>query len=391
MAATTLFRTLLAAAGVCVLGLAPAGLAAAAPSGAASPAHHEFVVGGAPVSNGSWPSIVALVPTGGAPELTTFCGGTLIAPTVVLTAAHCLLDASGVAMSADALEVLPGAENLLAPADRIAVAAVRIHPGYLVEGDAPDAALLILSRAAAAPVAAYAAPGQDADVERPGSMAGWGEQGEGTHKYPSRLVAAPVTIFSGTRCREMLGAAFHLGEALCAGRPEGGVDTCSGDSGGPLRDATGLLVGITSWGVGCGRPGLPGIYTRVSAISGWIARARVAPTATASAAAARARAPRARALMTRGRPGGTARLRYRLMGRGETTREAIVIRSGGRVIARINTGAGPARADLEYLVSWKVPRDLAPSSRLQFCVASRIVSGAAGSSSCAPLRLSRRR
>jgi secreted trypsin-like serine protease len=389
MAAPTLLRTLLATTAVCVLGLATAGLAGAAPAGAVSPGHHEFVVGGAPVSDGSWPSIVALVPTGGPPELTTFCGGTLIAPTVVLTAAHCVLDAAGAPTPPGHIEAVTGAENLLAPADRIAVAEVRIHPGYIVEGDAPDAALLILSRPAAAPVAAYAAPGQDADVERPGSMAGWGEQGEGSHKYPSRLVAAPVTIFAGARCREMLGAAFHLGETLCAGRLEGGVDTCAGDSGGPLRDATGLLVGITSWGVGCGRPGLPGVYTRISAISAWIARARVASTPSASAATARA--PRVRALATRGRPGATARLRYRLMGRGETTREAIVIRSGVRVIARIRTGAGPARAGLEYLVSWKVPSDLAPSPGLQFCVASQIVSGPAGSSSCAPLRLSRRR
>jgi hypothetical protein len=98
-----------------------------------------------------------------------------------------------------------------------------------------------------------------------------------------------------------------------------------------------------------------------------------------------------RALVTRGRPGATTQLRYRLLGRGETTREAIVIRAGRRVIARIRTGAGPARAGLEYLVEWKVPRNLAPSAGLQFCVVSQIVSGPGGAASCAPLRLSRRR
>lgn len=383
MAARTIIRTVFTATVVALLGFAPAGLGA-------SGGMHEFVLGGAPVSDGSWPSIVALVPTGVAPELGTFCGGTLIAPAVVLTAAHCVLDEGGAPKPAGSFEAVTGAEDLLAPADRIAVTAIRIHPGYRVEGDAPDAALLILARPTTAPVAAYAASAaQDPDLERPGAIAGWGEQGENTNQYPTRLVAAPVTIFAGARCKEMLGAAFHLGGALCAGRPEGGVDTCSGDSGGPLRDATGLVVGITSWGVGCGRPGLPGVYTRISSVSDWISRAMAAPPG--AVAATPVRAPRVRALLTRARQGATAELRYRLMGRGETTREAIVIRSGGRVIARIRTDAGPARANLEYLVAWKVPRNLAPSPRLQFCVATHLVSGPGGSPSCAPLRLSRRR
>jgi secreted trypsin-like serine protease len=382
MAPATSIRTLLLTAIVALLGLTPVASAAG---------HREMVVGGAPVSDGSWPSIVALVATGDAPELGTFCGGTLIAPTVVLTAAHCVLDDTGRAKPAGAIEVVFGADDLLAPAERIAMAEIRVHPGYLVEGDAPDAALLVLARAALEPVAMLAAAGQDADLERPGQIAGWGELGEDTAAYPTRLVSATLTIFTRARCRQMLGAAFHLGGALCAGRPEGGVDTCAGDSGGPLRDETGLVVGVTSWGVGCGRSGLPGVYTRVSAISAWIAGATAAPAADPAAGAPAARAPRVRALAAHGRPGSVARLRYRLLGRGETTREAIVIRSGRRVIARIRTEAGPARADLEYLVDWRVPRGLAPSRGLTFCVATRIVAGPGGDRpSCAPLRLGRR-
>jgi len=388
MAAPTILRSLLAASAA-LLALAPAALAGPGGHAAAPADAGALIVGGAPVTDGAWPSIVALVPTGGAPELSTFCGGTLIAPTVVLTAAHCVIDDAGATRPAGAVEAVIGAEDLLAPADRVAVAEVRVHPGYRVEGDAPDAALLVLARPAAAPVAAYASsPAQDPDIERPGAIAGWGEEGEDTALYPTRLVAAPVTIFTSARCRGMLGGSFHVGGALCAGRTEGGVDTCSGDSGGPLRDASGLVVGVTSWGVGCGRPGLPGIYTRLSAVSGWIARSLAAPIAS-SQASAPTRAPRVRALVAHARPGATARLRYRILGRGEMTREAIVIRSGGRVVARIRTDAGPARADVEYLVSWRVPISLAPSRGLRFCVTTRVVSGPGGSASCAPLRLRR--
>ena len=59
------------------------------------------------------------------------------------------------------------------------------------------------------------------------------------------------------------------------------------------------------------------------------------------------------------------------------------------MIARIRTDAGPARADMEYSVAWRIPRHLAASSRLSFCVATRVVAGPGGAPSCAPLRLIR--
>ena len=55
---------------------------------------------------------------------------------------------------------------------------------------------------------------------------------------------------------------------ICAG--EKGKDSCDGDSGGPMLDSAGMLVGIVSWGMGCGRERFPGVYTEVSAFSQWI-------------------------------------------------------------------------------------------------------------------------
>jgi len=60
---------------------------------------------------------------------------------------------------------------------------------------------------------------------------------------------------------------------LCTGLPKGGRDGCQGDSGGPLteeEDLYNMLIGIVSAGDGCGKPRVPGIYTRVSEFSHWL-------------------------------------------------------------------------------------------------------------------------
>ena len=60
---------------------------------------------------------------------------------------------------------------------------------------------------------------------------------------------------------------------ICAGVPEGGIDACYGDSGGPMvctSDESPYLCGLVSWGIGCARPGKPGVYTEVSYYVDWI-------------------------------------------------------------------------------------------------------------------------
>ncbi|ODM91921.1 Trypsin-1 [Orchesella cincta] len=104
------------------------------------------------------------------------------------------------------------------------------------------------------------------------NVTGWGATTEGgLNAIYLHYVTMP--IIGDEPCQEMMGATTVLNSMICAGQEEGGKDSCQGDSGGPMVcDDTGekYLCGIVSWGRGCGRPGLPGVYTQVSHFLSWI-------------------------------------------------------------------------------------------------------------------------
>jgi secreted trypsin-like serine protease len=76
-----------------------------------------------------------------------------------------------------------------------------------------------------------------------------------------------VPITTDAACTAAYQGDYQPTAMFCAGVPEGGLDSCQGDSGGPFV-VGGKLVGIVSWGIGCARPGLPGVYTRVATYAG---------------------------------------------------------------------------------------------------------------------------
>ncbi|ELK24660.1 Acrosin [Myotis davidii] len=107
-------------------------------------------------------------------------------------------------------------------------------------------------------------------------VTGWGFLRENDRKMSPVLQEARVDILDLNLCNSTLLYRGRIRSTnVCAGYPEGNIDTCQGDSGGPLmcrgsEDAY-VVVGITSWGVGCARAKRPGIYTSTWPYLTWIA------------------------------------------------------------------------------------------------------------------------
>ena len=100
-------------------------------------------------------------------------------------------------------------------------------------------------------------------------MSGWGSTGQASGGYSRRLQTASVPILETAKCMEpqVYGPDKLTSGMICAGFLAGGLDSCQGDSGGPMVGEVrgrATLLGIISWGYGCGRANKPGVYTRVA-------------------------------------------------------------------------------------------------------------------------------
>lgn len=194
-----------------------------------------------------------------------FCGGVVVGLRHVLTAAHC------VAMrSAASIDVVIGGDNLCRDREidglRIRVSGVRIHPAYDALSARFDLALLELA-IDAPPDSVRDVASAPANAE-PAIALGWGGGSTGGVP-PCRLMRTDLRLVPQPECAARAGAsdrAYDPASMLCAIPDQiPSQDTCSGDSGGPLVLGTdprlGDVVGITSWGRGCGNQ-IPGVYAR---------------------------------------------------------------------------------------------------------------------------------
>ncbi len=260
------------------------------------------IVGGREANPGEWPWQVALIHAGGDPYDDQYCGGTLISPLWVVTAAHC---AHG--KNTSQIQVLAGIHNLRTPDSgflRLGVKRIILHPNYgqATQYDSDIALLELNAPATFRPMTPTQLPidgvitvaadiGPLTGVEA--TVTGWGNTSPSDIDYPDTLQEVEVPILPNADCSRAYPGSI-TGNMVCAGVPEGGRDSCQGDSGGPLvifnnETSRWELAGIVSWGYGCALPGLPGVYTRVSSFTEWITqesgvgypnfRLAVAPTA----------------------------------------------------------------------------------------------------------------
>ncbi|GGJ34205.1 S1 family peptidase [Streptomyces brasiliensis] len=228
----------------------------AAPSAVAAP---EPVVGGTTTTTTAYPFMMQITDA----AQNQFCGGTLVAPKKVVTAAHCM-----VGETTGSLRVVGGRTYLNGTNGTVSrVSKIWINPDYTDANDGDDVAVLTLSTSMPYTTASYVSSSQTG-VYAAGTTArilGWGTTSE--NGSPSnQLRTATVPIVSDSSCRGSYGSDFIQSDMVCAGYASGGVDTCQGDSGGPLLIG-GVLAGITSWGEGCAEAGYPGVYTRLTTFS----------------------------------------------------------------------------------------------------------------------------
>ncbi|XP_046966256.1 tryptase-2-like [Vanessa cardui] len=225
------------------------------------------------------------------------CGCTLISSKFTLTAAHCTKSPRDPNLASPVPEIIRlGDKNIIdipvyfnKPIDA-KISRIIVHPQYAAPKKYYDIALMEL----AAPVE-FTMNVQPAclwntfntdTLGTSATLTGWGVVETATRRTPPELQAAVVDIIDSEQCDTLLMASCSRhwcgiqDHQICAGKIEGGVDACQGDSGGPLQMKIPLsasregsmhfVIGVTSFGIGCARPNLPGVYTRVSSFVDWI-------------------------------------------------------------------------------------------------------------------------
>eukprot|EP00873_Tetraselmis_striata_P001858 jgi/Tetstr1/422122/TSEL_012978.t1 len=224
-------------------------------------------VGCSPTTPGAFPYFVAL--TTAYNRNGVHCGGTLITPDVVVTAAHCVRWF---------LRAQVGRTNLdQEEYGEYTVTHVQRHPGHDPLTEDLDVALLKLDRPVDGAELATLVAAESSEMlenflqSKDMSVMGFGKTLE-RGLLSKKLLAGTVQHVPRAECNsaERFGGQV-TSNMLCA--QGDGVDACDGDSGGPLilsRNSRDFLVGVVSWGIGCGGPKYPGVYVDINAVRPWI-------------------------------------------------------------------------------------------------------------------------
>ncbi|CAO2612017.1 Coagulation factor XI, partial [Lemmus lemmus] len=231
------------------------------------------IVGGTASVHGEWPWQVALHIT--SPTQRHLCGGSIIGKQWILTAAHCF---SGTE-AAKHLRVygdIVHQSQINEDTAFFRVQEIIIHDQYKAAESGYDIALLKLESSmnytgSQRPIC-LPSKGDENILYTECWVTGWGytrSRGE----VQNTLQKVKIPLVSNEECQTRYRNHKITSKMICAGYKEGGKDACKGDSGGPLsckHNGVWHLVGITSWGEGCGQRERPGVYTNVAKYVDWI-------------------------------------------------------------------------------------------------------------------------
>jgi secreted trypsin-like serine protease len=238
------------------------------------------IINGTRAISGNWPWMAAIVYSYSTSAVNgQFCGGTLIHPSWILTAAHCT-DGETI----NSIKLLLGEQDLRKndnsdKGEFIGIQQIIKHPDYDYDPENPtaDIALLQLEKPYTQSAVLRMAE-RFSDIPQLGAFAtviGWGQTDTNVNSsYSEVLRQAAVPIVSNEVCNAKQSYDGDVKDSmLCAGFEQGGTDGCVGDSGGPLvikTDGVWQQVGIMSWGEGCALPHYYGVYTRVSSYQAFV-------------------------------------------------------------------------------------------------------------------------
>ncbi|XP_043287779.1 trypsin-4-like [Venturia canescens] len=197
------------------------------------------------------------------------CGAAIISDSWGLTAAHCIPIAH---CNSQNYSVRSGSEYLDKGGRVEDITVIAVHESYDPLSQAYDIAAFRVERPfkRSSTTKPIALPGKTDVPDDWGVIAGWGYYSKRA-VLSEKLEFAVVPKVDRMQCADDYEGRYSVTPTdVCYGYRKGGEDACKGDSGGPLFSSSNILLGITSWGDGCGQPRSPGVYTTIFLVLDWI-------------------------------------------------------------------------------------------------------------------------
>ncbi|KAG1686145.1 Glc7p regulatory subunit [Phytophthora capsici] len=239
--------------------------------GTASASEHverQLILGGGEVPIGTKAYAAGIRTTA---DGNSYCGGALVSPTHVLTTAACTGPTGPELPNFVAIgtHYINGTKD----GEQIKVVSTQNHTLYNATSASYDFSILTLEKASKfAPISLPKPDDSDIIAGMWTKVMGWGDTSYPNGTRSNELQSVGIEVWDNEDC----GHIFVVdNSSVCAGGAAG-RDACVGDTGAPLvkekgqGDADDILIGLSSWGSGCGDKGVPGVYSRVSAAIEWI-------------------------------------------------------------------------------------------------------------------------